>query len=98
MAVKRWLGEATLSSMELAFAGKQTFTEQALGTLEYQAFHKVLIVGYEDVFNEIWMIEKEYFLGTDAKERNVAEALGQVLQVGQRPATIGEQAAKRQTA
>src|SRR6266566_9477549 len=89
--MKSRLGQAPLPAMEFALAGQQSFAEQTLGPLQRQAFHEILAVGHQNVFDKIRMIEEERFLRAQLEIRNVAVLLREVLKKRQRPAPVSQQ-------
>jgi hypothetical protein len=76
--MKRRLGEPTLTPMETAFARQQTLSKQALGALQASPFAKQLVMGYEDVLDQVGVIQEDNPLGAEAKPYEVAVALGGV--------------------
>lgn len=74
--MKGGLRQTTLSQMKFTLAGEESFAEHFLGALQRSAFGEVLLVGYEDIADEIRMIEQINPLVADLEEDDVAIALG----------------------
>src|SRR5207244_11823446 len=73
-AVKRRLHEAPLCEMQRALAGQQTAAEQTSGPFETAPFQEIALVGNQDIFDELWMVEQEQMLGRRVDVGDVAVA------------------------
>jgi hypothetical protein len=80
LPVKRRLGKPTLTPMEAAFARQQTFSEQALGTLQTSPLAKELVMGDEDILDQVGVVQKNNPLWAKAEPNEIAVALGGILQ------------------
>jgi hypothetical protein len=89
--MKSRLGQAPLAPVKLAFTSQQAFTEHTLCTLQRQPFHKGLVVGYQNVFDQVRMIEKESFLRAQPEVGNVTVLFREFLKKRQRPAPVSQQ-------
>src|SRR3954464_12948542 len=93
--MKRGLSKSPLTAMKLSFARQQAFAQQSFRSLKSQALHEVLAVSYQDLFDQIRMIQKVRILRSQLEKRNIAVVLGEFLKVGQRPPPIIQQARER---
>lgn len=78
--------------MKIALACQEAFAEEFLRSLQGQTLHEVLMIGDEHVLDVIGVIKEKCLLHPHAKIGNVAILLSKVVEVRQRPATIGKQA------
>lgn len=52
------MGEAALPQVKLSLAGEKPFAKYALGALQCPALGEVLLVCYQNIPNEVWMVEE----------------------------------------
>ena len=78
--------------MKLTFARQQALTQQTLCSLQCESFHEILVIGYQNVFDIVWVIQKKRLLRPEPEIRNVSKLLRKILEEPQRSATISEQA------
>src|SRR6476646_7170294 len=83
--MKSRLRQPPLPQMEFPFAGKQTLAEHFLGADKGTALGEVLLVGDENVADQIRVIEEVNPLVTDPEEHDVAVARGRLDEERQAP-------------
>jgi hypothetical protein len=72
IAMECALRKTTLAEVEIAFAGEETLAQHLLGSDQCAALGEILLIGYEDIANEIRMIEQIDALVADLEEHDVA--------------------------
>jgi hypothetical protein len=55
--VKRWLCETSLAQMKITLAREQTLAEEQLGALQGAALGEILLVGDQNIPDQVGMIE-----------------------------------------
>jgi hypothetical protein len=73
--MKRRLSQSPLSQMELIFAGKQPISEQTARALETATLVEILLVGDEDIADQIGVVEQIEMLRPDPVVGDVAVIL-----------------------
>src|SRR5215813_8509180 len=89
------LRQTLLAPVELALARQKSLAEQALGSLQRQPLHEVLGVRYQDLFDQVRVIEKVGVLHTELKIGDVTVLLRQILKEGQHAAAVREKTRER---
>jgi hypothetical protein len=57
--MKSRLGQPSLTTMEITFAGYQTFTKENFGALKTTTFNKVLVIVDQHIFYPFWIAYKK---------------------------------------
>lgn len=70
--MKRRLCQPALTEVEVSFAGEESFAQQSLRANQRAAFHEILLIGYQDIPNQVGMVEKMDSLVTYFEENYVA--------------------------
>jgi hypothetical protein len=89
--VKRRERQTSLAAVKLPFTRQQARTQQSLRSLQRQTLHEILAVGYQHVFDQVGVIQKERFLRPKFEVRDISIVARQVLKERERPTAIGEQ-------
>jgi hypothetical protein len=84
--VEGGLHQPTLSPMEIVFAGEQPFAQEMLGQLEAATLVKATLLGDEQVFDQIRVIEQVDAAITEAHQRDIPKVAGHALEQSQRVA------------